>query len=100
MAKQVSAKAEFNGETVAASDRAIVVEGNLYFPKEDVRTELLEPCTARSLCPWKGIASYYSLKVGEEVDRGAAWTYKHPSPLARKVGGRFAFRGSVRVTPE
>lgn len=100
MPKHVRAQATFNGEMIAASDRAVIVEGHHYFPREDVRMELLEACDARSLCPWKGIASYYSLRVGDAVGPAAAWTYKHPSPLARRVNGRIAFRDGVEINQE
>ncbi len=99
MAKHIAARAVFQGTTIAASERAIVVEGRHYFPEEDVRMDLLEPCSARSLCPWKGVASYYSVQVGDARGPGAAWTYKHPSPLARRVRGRIAFRDAVEVAP-
>jgi len=99
MAKHTHARAVFAGAVIAESDTAIVVEGNTYFPLEAVHAEYLEPCNARSLCPWKGIASFYTVKVGEAKSPGAAWTYKHPSPLARRVSGRIAFRGGVEVSP-
>lgn len=98
MPKHTHARATFAGTVIAESDAAIVVEGNTYFPREAVRAEYLEPCDARSLCPWKGIASYYTVKVGDAKSPGAAWTYRHPAPLARRLNGRFAFRGDVHVT--
>jgi len=52
-------KAVFNGVTIADSDDTIVVEGNHYFPPDSVRWEHLSPSRARSVCPWKGLSSYY-----------------------------------------
>ncbi|MGD9735977.1 MAG: DUF427 domain-containing protein [Solirubrobacterales bacterium] len=89
--------ATFNGATIASSDETILVEGNHYFPESDVRTELLRPTRARSLCFWKGIANYWTVEVEGEAARNAAWGYRHPSPLARRVKGRIAFWGGVDV---
>jgi uncharacterized protein (DUF427 family) len=42
-----------------------LVEGNHYFPRESVNAALLEPSSHTSVCPWKGIANYYSQNVNE-----------------------------------
>ena len=91
------------GDTVLAeSDRAPIVEGNVYFPPDAVAWQHLQPTRTRSLCPWKGIASYFTVSVpvpgGQQPeDRNAAWTYRRPSPLARRIKGHVAFWGAVRV---
>ncbi len=51
--------AMFNGVEIARSDGTIIVEGNHYFPREDVREECLVESSRRSICPWKGRASYW-----------------------------------------
>lgn len=91
-------KATFNGLTIAESDETRVVEGNHYFPPESVRWELLEPSRMKSLCPWKGIASYHSVVVDGVKDRNAARTYRHPSPFARRIKGYVAFWSGVQVS--
>jgi uncharacterized protein (DUF427 family) len=53
----------------------------------------------RSLCPWKGIASYYTVEVGGRSARNAAWTYRHPFPWIRKIRDHVAFWGGVEVRP-
>jgi uncharacterized protein (DUF427 family) len=50
---------------------------------------------ARSVCPWKGIASYYDIVADDSVDAQAAWSY--PIPWARRIKRRGAFWGGVRV---
>jgi uncharacterized protein (DUF427 family) len=97
MARHVRAEATLNGETIAASDHAIVVDGDHYFPREDVRMDLLEPCATRSLCPLKGIASHFTVHAGDAVDPAAAWAYKYPAPLSHRVKDRVAFRGDVQT---
>ena len=73
-------EAVFNKTVIARSDHTIYLEGNHYFPLEDVNPDYLRSSRAKSLCPWKGIASYYSVEVEDATGRNAAWTYRHPSP--------------------
>ena len=68
-------KAIWNGAVIAESDATIVVEGNHYFPPESVRREYLQPSDTHTTCPWKGVASYYHVVVGDQVNRDAASYY-------------------------
>lgn len=90
-------KAVWNGVTVAESDETIVVEGNHYFPRESVDQHYLKPSAMRSLCPWKGIASYYTIEAGGKRNRNAAWTYRRPFPWIRKIRDRVAFWNGVEL---
>jgi uncharacterized protein (DUF427 family) len=90
-------RALLGDEVIADSGDVLLLEGNAYFPPGSVRWELLEPSRSKSLCPWKGVASYYTVAAGGLSDRDAAWTYRHPSPLARKIKDRVAFWHGVRV---
>jgi uncharacterized protein (DUF427 family) len=92
-------KASWNGEIVAQSDDTVVVEGNHYFPEGSLRRELFEPSSTRSVCPWKGTASYYSLRVNGSVNADAAWYYPNPKPAASQIRGRVAFWRGVRIEP-
>ncbi len=47
--------------------------------------------------PWKGIASYYTVVVDGVEGRNAAWTYRHPSPLAWRIKNYVAFSPIVTV---
>jgi uncharacterized protein (DUF427 family) len=53
----------------------------------------------RSLCFWKGIASYYTVEAGGERNRNAVWTYGHPFPGIRKIRDQVAFWKGVEVGP-
>ena len=90
-------KAIWNSVVVAESDDTVVVEGNHYFPRESLVEQHFTPSKTRSVCPWKGPASYYTITVDGAVNRDAAWVYPHPSPLARKIKGRVAFWRGVDV---
>lgn len=92
-------QAVFNGTVIAESDQTRVVEGNHYFPPGDVRSEYLSPSKAKTLCFWKGLASYYDVEVDGVVNPGAAFCYPKPSPLARKIKNHVAFWQGVQVLP-
>jgi uncharacterized protein (DUF427 family) len=64
--KELIMKAIWNGTVIAESQDTVIVEGNHYFPMASVNAALLEPSTHTSVCPWKGTANYYSLKVNDE----------------------------------
>jgi uncharacterized protein (DUF427 family) len=92
-----SIKAVWNGVVLADSDETIVVEGNHYFPPESVDFSHLESSWMRSLCFWKGLASYYTAVAGGERNRNAAWTYHHPLPWIRKIRDHLAFWAGVEI---
>jgi uncharacterized protein (DUF427 family) len=83
---------------IAESSKAVLLEGNVYFPPAAVRQEFLRCTRAKSLCLWKGVASYYTIEADGVTARNAAWTYRHPSPLARKIKDHVAFWGAVQVS--
>jgi uncharacterized protein (DUF427 family) len=90
-------RASWRGVVVAESDRTVVVEGNRYFPPDSLRREHLEPSRSHTICLWKGLASYYHVAVGGEVNPDAAWYYPSPSPLARRIKDHVAFWHGVQV---
>jgi uncharacterized protein (DUF427 family) len=84
------------GEVVADSRRAKLLHetGHLpvyYFPKEDVRTELLEESDRTTHCPFKGEASYWTVKVGDKGAENAVWGYPDPIDSAPPLAGYLAF---------
>ena len=93
------ARAIWNGVVLAETSRPVLLEGNVYFPPEDIRQEYLIKTRAWSLCPWKGVARYYAVAAGGQVNKNVAWYYPHPSPLARKIKNHVAFWNAVQVDP-
>lgn len=93
------ARAIWQGTVIAQSDRCVMVEGNHYFPRADVRAEHLVPSDTHTVCPWKGTASYYHVRVGEAVNRDAAWYYPEPKPAAATIKDHLAFWRGVEVQP-
>lgn len=95
-ARKVSVR--FAGETIAATRRGLFLfEAGLppryYIPPEDVRTDLLvavaTPTT--SICPYKGTASYWQIKVRENVAENAVWAYRDPLADAPPIKGYYCF---------
>jgi uncharacterized protein (DUF427 family) len=85
------------GELLAESDRAMVLfETGLppryYLPRDDVRAEL-QPSDHVTGCPYKGIASYFSVVVDSRVTPDIVWTYTDPLPDATRIAGLLAFYG-------
>jgi uncharacterized protein (DUF427 family) len=91
------ATATWHGTVIASSDDTVVVEGNHYFPRDAVSAELVDSDT-HSICPWKGTASYYSVKVGDDVNTDAAWYYDEPKDAAAEIKDRIAFWHGVQVS--
>ncbi len=90
-------EARWNGEVIARSEATLVVEGNHYFPAEDVEQSKLVPSGTSTHCPWKGDASYYSIAAGGAVNKDAAWYYPAPKDAAAQIKGRIAFWKGVEV---
>jgi uncharacterized protein (DUF427 family) len=85
------------GETVAQSSRVrLLHETGLmpvyYFPEEDVRAGLLEPTGHTTHCPFKGDASYWTVRVGADRRDDAVWSYPDPLAGAPPLAGYLAFR--------
>lgn len=91
-------KAIWNGHIIAESKDTKVVENNHYFPPESINSEFFEPSDTHSTCPWKGKASYFHLKAGEEKNPDAAWYYPHPKEKAGSIKNHVAFWNGVEVT--
>ena len=90
-------KAVWNGTVIAESDDTVVVEGNHYFPLACVDAALLVPSSTTTVCPWKGTANYYTLRVDGEENRDAVWYYAEPKSAAENIRGRVAFWKGVKV---
>ena len=91
------AKATWNGAVIAESDDTVLVEGNHYFPLSSVKREYLEDSSHRSVCGWKGEASYYSLMVDGQRNQDAAWFYAEPKSDAAGIKDHVAFWRGVRI---
>ena len=90
-------RASFNGVVLAESDDTVVMEGNHYFPPEAIARQFFLPSEHKTICPWKGEASYYHVEANGELNTNAAWFYPDPTPAAARIKGRIAFWNGVIV---
>jgi uncharacterized protein (DUF427 family) len=86
----------FGGVVVADTRRAQrVLETSqppaYYFPRDDVRMDLLRPSTHVTFCEWKGQASYFDVVVDGAVAAQAVWTYPSPVPAFASIRDHLAF---------
>jgi uncharacterized protein (DUF427 family) len=85
----------FNGELIAESRDALVLEEGkyqpvYYVPRKDVKMERLIRTSHTSHCPHKGDATYYSLANGRTA-RNAVWSYEQPLVQVRAIKDHLAF---------
>ena len=85
-----------NGQVVADTKRALVLQETtykpvFYIPREDAQLALLEKTAHSTHCPYKGDASYYTIKAGDRVAANAIWSYETPYPAMQEIAGHLAF---------
>ena len=78
------------------SDRPVLLDETglptrYYLPREDVRMELLSPTDLHTTCPFKGQASYWSVKADGQVHDNLVWSYETPIPEAAEIAGLLCF---------
>jgi uncharacterized protein (DUF427 family) len=66
-----------------------------YLPPSDVRLDLLQPTERRTVCEWKGEASYWSIMLPSRTIPNAAWSYPHPRPDYEAIRDHLAFYASL-----
>ena len=97
-----------NGSVVAETTRALVLQEAsykpvYYIPREDAQMALFEKTAHGTHCPYKGDASYYTIKAGGRVAENAVWSYQQPYPAMREIAGHLAFYpdrvDSIEVLP-
>ena len=81
-----------NGHVIARSERPKLLfetglQTRVYVPRADVLASALKPAEKRTICPYKGQATYWSLDgIGD-----AAWSYEAPLAEATKIAGHVSF---------
>ena len=66
-------------------------------PRDAINAEYFQENETRTVCPWKGTASYYDVKVNGNVNRGAAWYYPSPKAAAKNIKDHVAFWRGVQI---
>ena len=107
-------RVEFAGIVLAHSRRVLrVIETAsppvYYVPPEDIRMGFFEASERETFCEWKGLARYWSIRVGERHADDAAWSYPRPDTGYEAIRGHLAFFSAKldacyldqeRVTPQ
>ncbi len=62
-----------------------------YIPPHSVRIQLLEPCPGSSVCEWKGVAHYWTLKDRPSLPQSMGWSYPGPNPPFEAIADYFSF---------
>jgi uncharacterized protein (DUF427 family) len=88
-------RVEFAGRTIVDTTGAWrVLETShppgYYVPPDAFPAGALIPSASRSFCEWKGVAAYYTIRVGEREAPDAAWTYPEPVPAFAPMAGYVA----------
>lgn len=94
--RKVTVKA--GGQTIAESDRPkMLFETGLpprpYLLRADVLPGILSRGEKTTRCPYKGEATYWHVKVGDQLFEDAAWSYEAPLPETLKVVAHLSFEG-------
>ena len=89
-------RVRFAGHTVADTTHALSLQeatypAVLYVPLADVDMSLLARTEHKTHCPYKGDASYYSIKAEGRTAENAIWTYERPFPGVAEIAGHVAF---------
>jgi len=90
-------KAIWNGVTLAEASETIVVEGNHYFPRKSVRSDVLEKSPTTTQCSWKGTAQYFHVRAAGQKNMDAAWYYPDPKEAAANIKNCIAFWRGVGI---
>jgi uncharacterized protein (DUF427 family) len=86
----------FNGEVVAETQRALTLQEASYppvhyIPRADTKMKLLVRTEHKSVCPYKGDASYFSISARGKTATNAIWTYETPYPAVADIKEYLAF---------
>ena len=63
----------------------------LYIPRADIDMTRLDKTPRSTRCPWKGEASYYSIRSDAGLLENAVWSYETPLEGVADIAGHLAF---------
>jgi uncharacterized protein (DUF427 family) len=85
-----------DGAVIANTTRALTLQESTYpavqyIPRDDVDMALLTRTAHSTHCPYKGDASYFSIRTKEATIENAVWSYETPFPAMQAIAGHLAF---------
>jgi uncharacterized protein (DUF427 family) len=89
-------RARFAGHVIADSADALILQEAsyppvVYFPRADVSMDYMSRTDAKTHCPYKGDAAYYTLLMDGQFAENVVWTYEQPFPAMTEIADRLAF---------
>jgi uncharacterized protein (DUF427 family) len=89
-------RATFGGQTVVDTTRAVLLHETglppqVYVPIDDIRADLIQPTDHHTYCPFKGTASYWTVKTDGQQAENAIWSYPEPNAEAAWLKGYAGF---------
>ena len=87
---------KLGGRVIADSRRALVMRArdaapSLYIPREDVAMSSLTLTSHQTRCPYKGDASYWTIRSGDRLSENAVWSYETPFASMAQIKGYLSF---------
>lgn len=84
------------GLPIAESGNALVLreasyQAVYYIPRGDADLAALVRSVHTSHCPYKGDASYFSIRTASGLIGNAVWSYERPYPAVAVIAGHLAF---------
>ncbi|KJZ15101.1 hypothetical protein TW85_05675 [Marinomonas sp. S3726] len=91
-----TATVSYEGHVIAMSNNLLILDEAglnkvVYIPEKDIKMSLLAENKHTTYCPYKGHASYWSLKLEKETVENLAWGYKTPFLECESLIGHLAF---------
>jgi uncharacterized protein (DUF427 family) len=85
-------RAELDGVVLAESPNSMIafetgLPPRYYVPITALNQEVLRPSDTVTHCPYKGAATYWSVQVGDELQKDLIWTYRTPFAEVQKIAG-------------
>ena len=90
-------KAVWKDTVLAESNETKMVEDNHYFPADSIESQFFQLSDTHSTRPSIGKASYFNIKVGDDLNPDAAWFYPHPNEAAAGIKNHVAFQKGVEI---
>ena len=89
--------ASYKEQIIAQSENSIEIENSIYFPRSDVCMSFLTPTKTITRCPWRGIATYFDVRILSDVCKDGAWSYQNPKSKGRLIQSHVAFWKDIIV---
>lgn len=89
-------RVSFAGKQIADTRRALIMteagyEPVHYIPRADADMAALQATAHRTYCPYKGDASYFTIKANGRSSENAVWSYEQPYPAVAEIKDHLAF---------